>query len=73
MEFLVAALPDIAVDEEGFEAAMQAQRERSRGESIGLQLHTASTELPPSEFIGYDTEAADASLLVLLRDGEPPA
>ena len=66
----LAAERGLRVDEEGFEAAMAAQRERSRGDKIGLQLH-ARTELPPSEFVGYDSEAAEASLLVLLKDGEP--
>jgi len=35
----LAAEQGLTVDEEGFQAAMQQQRERSRGEHVGLQLH----------------------------------
>jgi len=48
---------DLTVDEAGFEQAMAQQRERSRGERIGLQLSggAVTTFLPKSDFEGYES------------------
>jgi alanyl-tRNA synthetase len=54
----------VEVDEEGFRAAMAAQRERSRG-TIASQW-VAVKDLPRSEFIGY-SELSTSSRLVALR------
>ncbi|NLO73331.1 MAG: alanine--tRNA ligase [candidate division WS1 bacterium] len=66
----LAAERGLRVDEQGFEAAMEAQRERSRGQAIGLQLHSRASELPASEFVGYDQEAAEAQILLLQHANE---
>lgn len=74
----LAAERGLSVDEEGFEAAMQEQRERSRGEVIGLRVHDGLKigdsvqfgALPKTEteFVGYETESARAEIVVLLQD-----
>ncbi len=63
---------DMTVDMEGFEEAMAAQRERSRQGAKGLALHSATLtwEVPPTEFIGYDTTSARVNLLDIVVDGE---
>jgi alanyl-tRNA synthetase len=59
----------VALDLAGFEAAMQAQRERARAAS----RFAAAAELAYSggrtEFCGYDTLALPARVLVLYREG----
>ncbi len=57
----------IEVDEEGFKAAMDAQRERSRGTIP--QHWVAATDLPKSEFTGHAELATDTKLAALRRDG----
>ncbi|HEY3397394.1 MAG TPA: alanine--tRNA ligase [Armatimonadota bacterium] len=69
----LAAEKGLKVDEDGFEAAMQEQRRRSRGKVIGLQAHTRAAELPPSEFVGYYHETAESAVTALLVGGEPVA
>ena len=59
----LAAERGLQVDEDGFEAAMGEQRVRSRGQAVGLQLHGRTLDLPASEFVGYDREAAEARVL----------
>ncbi len=65
----------VAVDLEGFEAAMEAQRRRSReGTNIqgGLFLGSGSglpADLPPTQFLGYAETSAQARVLALLQDG----
>jgi alanyl-tRNA synthetase len=58
----------IAVDLEGFAAAMSAQRERSRGK-VTQHLATAK-DLPKSEFTGYEQLDTDSSIAALLKDGK---
>ena len=67
---------DMAVDQEGFDAAMQRQREAARKAWVGsgetafehiwfeLRDHLGATE-----FLGYDTDAADAAVLAIVKDG----
>ncbi len=66
----LAAERGLTVDEDGLEAAMAQQRERSRGQSIGLQLHGHALDLPASEFVGYDAEIAEGRVAALLLDDE---
>ncbi len=66
----LAAERGLRVDEDGLEAAMAQQRERSRGQSIGLQLHGRSLDLPASEFVGYETETASGAVVALLQGEE---
>jgi alanyl-tRNA synthetase len=67
----------VAVDVEGFEAAMERQRQRARASWAGSG--EAATEavwfslrdrVGPTEFLGYETESAEGVVLALLRDGQ---
>jgi alanyl-tRNA synthetase len=57
----------LAVDEEGFAAAMAEQRDRSRR----TQQHhwTGLKTLPASDFVGYDRLQAEATVVALRHDG----
>lgn len=57
------------LDRAGFDAAMQAQRERARSAQkftmdAQIQVDTASTE-----FVGYESLTADSSLIAIIKDG----
>ena len=57
----------IEVDEEGFRAAMAAQRERSRG---AISQHwVAVKDLPRSEFTGYEELTTQSEVLALRSEG----
>lgn len=67
-----------AVDTAGFDAAMAQQRTRARAAWAGSG--EAATERPyfeirdrvgPTEFLGYATEEADATIAAILVDGAP--
>ena len=67
----------IAVDTEGFAAAMERQREKARAAWTGSG--DAATEavwfavrekVGPTEFLGYETEFAEGVVTALLRDGK---
>jgi alanyl-tRNA synthetase len=70
----LAAERGLAVDDEGFTAAMQQQRIRSRGDAVGL---TGSRDvelgasLPATEFLGYETRAAEVEALAFISHGKP--
>jgi len=67
----------IGVDVEGFNAAMQKQREEARkawagsgeatDEKIWFELRD---ELGATEFLGYDTEEAEGNIVAILKDGK---
>jgi alanyl-tRNA synthetase len=57
------------VDEEGFQAAMAAQRERSRGAI--KQQWIAAKDLPKSEFSGYNELVTESQITALRKDGKP--
>jgi len=66
----------IAVDTEGFNAAMERQREKARaawsgsGEAATETVWFAVKERTgATEFLGYDTETAEGVVLALLKDG----
>jgi len=65
----------LAVDEQGFETAMQAQRERARSAGQfsardGVSADTVSN-LPATEFLGYQQNRCDsARVLAILVDGQ---
>ncbi|MFO1106119.1 MAG: alanine--tRNA ligase [Amaricoccus sp.] len=69
-----------AVDVPGFEAAMDEQKRKARaawsgsGEAAeeGVWFDLAE-KLGPTEFLGYDTEAAEGQVVALLREGKPVA
>ena len=67
----------IAVDTAGFETAMERQKEEARASWAG----SGDTQTEPvwfklreslgaTEFLGYDTENAEAEILALVKDGE---
>jgi alanyl-tRNA synthetase len=66
----------ITVDKAGFDAAMAKQREDARkawagsGEAAAdAQWFAVRDELGPTEFLGYDTEEAEGTILAMLKDG----
>jgi len=67
----------VAVDVEGFEAAMERQRQRARASWAGSG--EAATEavwfslrerVGATEFLGYETEVAEGIVLALVRNGQ---
>ena len=72
----VARERGLTVDREGFDAAMQQQRERARSAGKFKQSDAISAEaaqsLPATEFLGYEaTEAAGVQVVGLLVDSDP--
>ena len=70
----------IKVDTEGFDAAMEAQRERARagwtgsGEQATDEIWFAERQrLGATEFLGYETLTAEAVVRALFRDGREVA
>lgn len=75
----IAAERGISIDLEGFEQALEAQRQRAReasgiSEKLFVQTGAALAELaqrtPPTEFIGYDHLEGEAQVVGLVRDGD---
>ncbi len=67
-----------AVDTDGFDAAMQAQKEKARaawagtGEAADAAIwFDLAQEHGATEFLGYDTEVAEGQILALVQDGKP--
>ncbi|RNF40978.1 alanine--tRNA ligase [Planococcus salinus] len=63
------------IDHEGFETAMQEQRDRARSarqnvDSMQIQSEVLGNIKEPSEFIGYSQTVADAKVLVIIKDGQ---
>ncbi|HVL56366.1 MAG TPA: alanine--tRNA ligase [Burkholderiaceae bacterium] len=59
----------VAVDEAGFEAAMQRQREQARAAGKFKMGDTLEYDGPPTEFVGYERLADDARVVALYVDG----
>jgi alanyl-tRNA synthetase len=66
----------IAVDTDGFNAAMERQREKARaswagsGEAATAAVWLALREkVGATEFLGYETESAEGAVVALMRDG----
>jgi alanyl-tRNA synthetase len=68
----------ITVDNEGFEMAMQEQRERARAASKGGTgqskladaWYNLSGEVPATEFLGYNTTKAEGIVVALMLDNK---
>ena len=65
----------MAIDHKGFEAAMQAQRDRARKarqnvNSMQTQSEVLGNIKEASEFIGYSQTVSDAQVLFIIKDGE---
>ncbi|HVF64358.1 MAG TPA: alanine--tRNA ligase [Casimicrobiaceae bacterium] len=65
----VARERGITVDEAGFDAAMDAQRQRARAASQFKSGETLAYEGPRTAFHGYETLAREASVVALYRNG----
>jgi alanyl-tRNA synthetase len=70
----------IGVDVEGFNAAMERQREKARASWSGSGYAAASAawfpireRLGATEFLGYETEKAEGVVTALVRDGKEVA
>jgi alanyl-tRNA synthetase len=70
----------LSVDQQGFERAMEAQRERGRAASafgtsdlmaLAGSLQGAGVEIPATEFLGYDAGEAEAEVVLVVAGGEP--
>ncbi|MFA7268568.1 MAG: alanine--tRNA ligase [Sterolibacterium sp.] len=59
----------VAVDESGFEQAMQRQREMARAASTFKMKGSLEYDGLPTDFRGYDTLEEEAAVLALYRDG----
>ncbi len=73
MTMELAAERGLEVDVEGFEAAMEEQRARSAAGARGLALHgdaDLAARLPETEFVGYETLSADATIVAIIRGEE---
>ncbi|MFO7277093.1 MAG: alanine--tRNA ligase [Pseudomonadota bacterium] len=62
----------LTIDQAGFEAAMEAQRERARAASkFGVDLRSGATIEHRTLFQGYEGLDADGRVVALLRNGAP--
>ncbi|MBV9120997.1 MAG: alanine--tRNA ligase [Chloroflexi bacterium] len=71
----IAAERGFAIDETGFLAQLQQQRERSRAAVRSGSALTNSPDLyrslpRPVNFLGYETTAADATIVALIKGGQ---
>lgn len=70
----VAKEHGLAVDEAGFHAALEAQRERARSAQrfgVGQEEELyRSLNLPATTFVGYEASSCSAKVLMLVRDGQ---
>jgi alanyl-tRNA synthetase len=65
---------DMGLDLEGFDQAMEAQRERSKAIAAFTSISDAYKNLSAhgimAKFVGYDTASIQSKVLVMVRDGE---
>jgi alanyl-tRNA synthetase len=62
----------LAIDQAGFDTAMEAQRERARAASrFGADLRGGPTLDARTAFQGYETLKAEGRVVALLKDGRP--
>ncbi|HEY3583713.1 MAG TPA: alanine--tRNA ligase [Casimicrobiaceae bacterium] len=66
----VAREAGVSVDEEGFDRAMQAQRERARAASQFKSGEALPYEGPKTAFRGYESLSDEGRVVALYRDGE---
>jgi alanyl-tRNA synthetase len=74
----LAAEYGVRVDRAGFETALESQRERSRSgrraelarhAELGQRYQAILARAGATEFLGYETTAAEARVVAILRDG----
>ena len=68
----IAGERGVAVDHEGFDRAMNEQRDRARRDSASKRAVVTLAELPAvkSEFVGYEGLEGSASIVAMLKNGE---
>ncbi|MFC0820561.1 alanine--tRNA ligase [Moraxella marmotae] len=67
----IARERNISIDEDGFETHMQAQRERARDAGKFDIDYTAAIKVEtPTQFLGYDSLAAESQIFGLYQDGK---
>ncbi len=72
----ILAEKGIEIDEEGFVREMENQRARARASAkmteVGWddKIADALASVPPTKFVGYDTLEAEATVLLVLNDGD---
>ncbi|GEO26793.1 alanine--tRNA ligase [Alicyclobacillus acidoterrestris] len=71
----IASESGFTVDRDGFERALEAQRERARAarhtnEGMSSQRGVLETFTTPSTFVGYGQLTVDAEIIGLVRDGD---
>jgi len=67
----VARERGFAIDNAGFEAAMEAQRERARAASrFGVDLRGGAQIDVATRFCGYESTRGESKVIALLREGE---
>jgi alanyl-tRNA synthetase len=74
LQEVLGAESGFRVDREGFDRELEKARERSAGSKLGEAAvegvyRALTAEVPPVEFLGYDTEQADSEVLALVRNG----
>jgi len=68
----IARERDLTIDEAGFEAAMEAQRERARSASQFALDYNALVKVDiETRFQGYEGTEGQGTVVALFRDGEP--
>ncbi len=68
----IAREKGLEIDWDGFEKAMEAQRERARASSnFGVDYNDSLTLEEKSEFTGYDYLSQQVKVVKLLKDSEP--
>ena len=65
----------MSVDEQGFRALMEEQRQRARKArealgDLGWAGIEFGKEIPETEFVGYDEQSVEAKVLAIVADGE---
>ncbi len=73
----IAAERGVGVDTAGFEAEMSAQRSRARAawkggdEAAAIEVYRSVLDVAGlTDFVGYESEAADGQVLAIVSDGE---
>ncbi|MFB6347968.1 alanine--tRNA ligase [Moraxella sp. ZJ142] len=67
----IARERNISIDEDGFETHMQTQRERARDAGKFDIDYTAAIKVEtPTQFLGYDSLAAESQIFGLYQDGK---
>jgi alanyl-tRNA synthetase len=70
----------LTVDQEGFDSAMEAQRERGRAASVfgagelvamAAALKADGVDIAETEFLGYEADSAEGQIRMIVRDGAP--